>query len=307
MDKVAIIILNWNSTSNTLNCLKSLEQNHNLIILDNGSTTSELETLKKNLPDGTELILNDRNYGFARGNNQGIKYAIDRFQPEYIMLLNSDTIVTPDFLEPLISLMTADPKIAAVQPKILNLNNKSIIDSAGQIAYAYGSVRDIGIGKLDRPGFQERKAIFGTCCAAVLYRTSALKDTGLFDERLFSLFEDVDLSWRTRLKGYKILYEPASVVYHKRGVSGKIEKNNKVIRRFYGFRNCLLITIRYYPLYYIIKFLPVHLYRLITALYFKLRHMVKAPFFKLILNAFKERHSIRKSPLIKDIQKRWIV
>lgn len=285
MDKVAIIILNWNSTNDTLNCIKSIKGNYDIIVVDNGSR-------KPPKINDIHLILNDKNIGFAAGNNQGIRYAIENLDPDYILLLNSDTIVTPNFLEPLISLMHTGSKIAAVQPKLLKYVKETslhIIDSAGQIAYKYGSVRDIGIGKPDGPLYNQRKEIFGACAAAVLYRVSALKDVGLFDERLFCLFEDVDLSWRLRLKGYKIMYEPASIVFHKRGVSGRIRKENRIIRRFYGFRNCLVVTIRYYPIIYIIIFLPVHIYRLITALFFKFRHRIKAPFFRLLLSSIKER------------------
>lgn len=280
MQDVAIIILNWNSTVDTLNCINSIKEVYPIIVVDNGST--EPPRINK-----IHLILNDKNYGFAAGNNQGIRYAIDNFHPEYILLLNSDTIVTPDFLKPLISSIQSNPKIAAVQPKILAMD-RTTIDSAGQIAYGWGSVRDIGLGKPDRPEYNEKKEIFGACAACVVYRVSALKETGLFDERLFSLFEDVDLSRRLRLKGYKIMYEPASVVYHKRGVSGVITKANKIIRRFYGFRNCLFVTIKYYPLYLVIAFLPIHLYRLFIALYFKFRYRIKAPLFKLIFSAIYE-------------------
>lgn len=278
---VPIIILNWNATEDTINCIRSIKEDYPIIVVDNGS--KELPRIKN-----VHLILNDKNYGFAVGNNQGIRYAIEHFHPEYILLLNSDTIVTPNFLGPLISLINTDPGIAAIQPKIFSMD-RTTIDSAGQIAYGYGSVKDIGLGKPDGPMYNKRKEIFGACAAAVLYRVSALEETGLFDERLFSLFEDVDLSWRLRLRGYKIMYEPDSVVYHKRGVSGKITQSNKIIRRFYGFRNCLFVTIKYYPVYLIIAFLPIHLYRLLTALYFKLRHRIKAPLFKLLVRAIKER------------------
>lgn len=290
MYKTAIIILNWNSTEDTLNCLKSLKGDYDIIVVDNGS---------KEPPkiDNVHLILNDKNYGFSVGNNQGIRYAIEHFSPDYILLLNSDTITTPNFLEPLVSLMQTDPQIAAVQPKILRLDYvrgpaSDIIDSAGQIAYCYGSIRDMGIGKPDGPRYQKRREIFGACAAAVLYRLTALQEVGLFDERLFCLFEDVDLSWRLRLKGYKIMYEPGSVVYHKRGVSGKIRKENKIIRRFYGFRNCLIVTIRYYPIIYILIFLPIHIYRLITALFFKLRYRIKASLLKFLFSSLKERINI---------------
>lgn len=350
MNEVAIVIINWNNSNTTLNCLRSIKDNYRIIIVDNNSAKDEVEKLKMELPENAHLILNDKNYGFAVANNQGIRYAIEHFRPDYIMLLNHDTISTLNFLEPLVRLMQKDHGIGAVQPKILRLNNgvprvntrgsnrcapprseegrhpertfipgftpgvfprrdKSTIDSAGQITYSDGSVRDIDIGKIETEMHMHRKEIFGACAAAVLYRTNALLETGLFDERLFILFEDVDISWRLRLKGYKIFYEPDSVVYHERGISkpGQKEKYIKVLQELYGFRNCLAITLKYYPLHYIIKFLPVHIYRLIMWLKLRIRHDVKIPSLKFILSELKERKMIQKSPFIKDIQRRWIV
>lgn len=309
MNEVVIIIINWNNTNTTLSCLGSIKDNYKIIIVDNNSIDDEVEKLKRGLPENAYLILNDRNYGFAAANNRGIRYAIEHFSPNYIMLLNHDTIATPNFLKPLISLMQQNQKIGAIQPKILRTQNKSIIDSGGQIMYSDGSVRDIDIGIIENETHQKRKEVFGACAAAVLYRTSALIETGLFDERLFILFEDVDISWRLRLKGYKILYEPDSVIYHERGISrpGQKEKYIKILQELYGFRNCLAITLRYYPLHYIIGYLPVHIYRLIMWLKLRIKYNVRVPFSKLILSALWERKTIQKSPFIKNIQRHWIV
>lgn len=309
MNELSIIIINWNNTDTTLNCLGSVKENYRIVIVDNGSIDSELEKLKKNTSDNVHLILNDTNYGFASANNQGIKYAIEYFHPDYILLLNHDTLVTPDFVKPLISLMKQDQKIGAVQPKILRMHDKSIIDSVGQIMYSEGSVRDIGIGTRNTEMYQQRKEVFGACAAAVLYRTSALMETGLFDERLFILFEDVDISWRLRLKGYKIFYEPNSTVYHDRGISRPDykEKKLKILQELYGFRNCLFINLKYYPLNYIIKFFPVHIYRFIIWLYLRIKYNIKVPFFKIIFTAIKERKKVQRLQFIRNIQRHWIV
>lgn len=308
MNEIVIVIINWNNSNTTLNCIKSIKENCRIIIVDNNSVKDEVEKLKRELPENAHLILNSKNYGFAVANNQGIRYAIECLNPLYIMLLNHDTIATPDFFKPLVSLMQKDRKIGAIQPKILRLQNKSKIDSVGQIMYSDGSVRDIDIGEAESEAHKERKEIFGACAAAVLYRTSSLLETGLFDERLFILFEDVDISWRLRLKGYKIFYEPDSVVYHERGISkpGQKEKYIKVLQELYGFRNCFAITLKYYPLKYIIKNFPVHIYRLIMWLKLRIRHNIRIPFSGLMLSALKERSSIQKLPLAKDIQRRWI-
>jgi GT2 family glycosyltransferase len=306
MENIAIVILNWNNSDTTIQCVNSLKDIKNVIIVDNNSAQKDIDNLKHNLPPYTKLILNTINLGFAGGNNTGIRYAIDNLKVDYILLLNNDTIVSDNFLKPLLEIIQTDQSIGAVQPKILKHSDQSILDSAGQKAYPYGSVKDRGLGKLDKALFQEKEEIFGVCGAAVLYRASVLKETGLFDERLFCLFEDVDLSWRIRLKGYKIMYEPKSIIYHDRGISGKINKKNIMIRRFYGFRNCLIITLRYYPSWLILLFLPVHLYRFFTALYFKLKYKIHAPFFSLFKDTFINRDKLQKTEIIKELQHRWI-
>lgn len=309
MNNIAFIIINWNHSKTTLQCLKSLGEKHPVVIVDNNSSISELDTLKNNLPKNTHLIINDKNYGFAAANNRGIKYAIEHFNPKYIMLLNHDTIVTPGFLSPLTDLMDKDNSIGAVQCKLLRANDTGIVDSAGQISYSDGSVRDIGIGKKDRPEYNIQKEVFGACAAGAIYRTSTLIDTGLFDERLFILFEDVDISWRIRLKGYKIYFQPQSIVYHERGISkpGNRKKETKVLQELYGFRNCLSLTLKYYPLHHIIKFFPIHAYRFLTWVKLILLYRVRIPFLKIILSALRERTNIQKQPFIKDIQRKWIV
>jgi len=307
MENIAIIILNWNNAENTLNCIRGLTDITNIIVVDNGSEKNDLQILNKGIPKGVKLIVNPSNLGFSAGNNVGIKYAIETLGTDYIILLNNDTITSPNFIDPLIHIMQNDASVAAVQPKILKIKNKSIVDSAGQIAYKYGSVRDRGLNKVDNSDFQKKEEIFGACGAAVAYRVSALKDAGLFDEKFFCLFEDVDLAWRLRLKGYKIIYEPNSVVYHERGISGKINKHNKIIRRFFGFRNCLIVTLRYYPKSLIFLFMPIHLYRFFTALYFKLKYNINEPFIQIIRNTIKERDSIQKSNFIRQIQAKWII
>jgi len=307
MENVATVILNWNSSADTANCVKSLNSAPNIVVVDNGSDNKELETLKNSLPKNIYLVVNDTNYGFAKGNNIGINFALKKFSPEFIMLLNSDTTASPDFLSPLLDIIRADNSIAAVQPKILKLNAPDIIDSAGQIPYKYGSVRDIGLNLPDGPTYQNTQEIFGACAAAVLLRVSALKNVGFFDEDLFCLFEDVDLSWRLRLAGYKIFYEPKSIIYHKRGISGTINKSNLTIRRFYGFRNCLITTLRYYPAKYIFLYTLVHLYRLFTAIFFKFRNNEKAPLFSLISKGLSDRKTINQNVNLRITQKNWII
>lgn len=305
-NRVTAVILNWNNAKDTIDCVKSLNMACNVVIIDNGSSKEQIEILTKNIEKNVRLIFNRENTGFAKGVNQGIIHAIENSRPDFILLLNNDTVVESGFLTPLISTITKDKNIGAVQPKILKMENHKIIDSAGHVAFGYGSVRDIGIGKPDSPEFHIPREIMGACGAAVLYRTKALLDVELFDEDLFCLFEDVDISWKLQLKGYNIMYEPASIVYHKRGISGKVTGNNLIVRRFYGFRNCLLISLKYYPIFYLLFFAPVYIYRFFTALFFKNKYSLKDPFWALISKAFKERKYFQKNPLIKSLQKKWI-
>jgi len=308
--EVAIIILNWNNWKDTIECIESLKNgsysNYKLIIVDNASSNNSAEIIKNRFPECI-LIKNSTNIGFAEGNNAGIRYAINNLNPQYILLINNDTVAAPDSIARLVDLMQNNPKIGAVQPKIIRKDNSQIIDSVGQEIFSYGTTRDIWFGQKDEGQFNKSKEIFGACAAAALYRTQTLKETGIFNGKFFILLEDVDLSWRIRLAGYKIVYTPNTVIQHKRGISNRNNRNNNKlnkIRGFYAYRNGLYIIIEYYPLIDMLFFLPVHIYRFLCMIYYRL--FIKDIILKFLLDAFKKRRNIRLNKLLMENQKIWI-
>ena len=164
------------------------------------------------------LIKNDQNYGFAQGNNIAIKYTQKKHNPPYILLLNNDTVVKPDFLTEMIKATGWDSKIGMVSPKLLSAFNPHIIDSTGHVI-SWGRVIDRGHGEVDQKQYDEQTEVIGAMAAAALYKKEMLLDVGLLDTSYITLGEDADLSWRAHNHGWKAVYAPNAIVYHKRGQS----------------------------------------------------------------------------------------
>jgi GT2 family glycosyltransferase len=164
------------------------------------------------------LIKNDANYGFAKANNIAMEYTLKNHNPNYILLLNNDTIVEGEFLTEMISVAENDEKIGIVGGKLLNANNPQIIDSTGHII-SWGRIIDRGHGKIDKHQYDNQNKIMGAMAAAALYKREMLRDIGLLDTDYITLGEDADLSWRAHNRGWKAIYNPKSIIYHKRGKS----------------------------------------------------------------------------------------
>ena len=304
--KVAIIILNWNGCLDTIDCVQSLLEVEcsmfDIVIVDNASTDRSVEILKQRFPD-CKLVQNNKNLGFSGGNNVGIKYALTH-DFKYILLLNNDTVVEKNFIFPLIEKLENNEAIGVVQSKLLNYYDHKKIDSLGQEILTAGGMRDIINNGLSKKSCRNPIEIFGACAAAALYRAEVFSEIGLFDESFFIIFEDADLSWRIRLKGYKTFLVPDSVVYHKRGISGGNRWNK--IRNYYRRRNNLFLIIKYWPNNYFIKNMHFILYSLI-------RNSINAALkgeFRLFMNylnrKIKERTLLQKNPNIKRLYSKWL-
>jgi len=312
--RVSIIILNWNSLKDTSECLESLQQmdysNYEVIVVDNGSEGDDVSILRERFGDYIHIIENEKNYGFAEGSNIGIRYAFQSSNPDYILLLNGDTVVDADFLMQLVKVAESSDSIGAVQSKLIRKDNPDIIDSAGQAIYADGSVEDIGIESHDDGRFDTVHEIFGPCAAAALYRSSVLRSIGSFDERFFVTKEDVDLSWRMRLHGYRALFVPGSRVYHKRSITRSISPVTSFadVRAYYGRKNCLCLVIKYYPLSLILKFLPFLGLSLLVVVYYSLKVDHRGSLMKDLLAALKDRRSSAlQSVSIREVRRKWII
>jgi len=184
------------------------------------------------------LIENRKNYGYAEGNNVGIRQALKTFDPEYILLLNNDTVVDADFLKELVKIAQKDRLKGVLNPKILNYDHPHEIQSAGgRIIWSLGVGEHIGDGKID-DGQHYSTEIDYAVGAAILIRKSLLEEIGTLDKRFFLLFEDCDLCVRAKKAGYKIIFVPGSEVYHKNGFS----RGNGTDNLYYSYRNRLIFT-----------------------------------------------------------------
>jgi GT2 family glycosyltransferase len=177
--------------------------------VDNASTDGSVEHLRARWPY-VRVVRSTANLGFAAGNNVGMRAARGR----HLVLLNTDTRVQPGWLSALVSAAELEPTIGAVTSKLVFLADPGEIQNAGSLLLSDGSGADRGFHERDTGQYQRREEVFGACGAAVLYRREMLEDVGGFDEAFFNYYEDTDLSWRMRLRGWKVLYEPAAAVHH---------------------------------------------------------------------------------------------
>jgi GT2 family glycosyltransferase len=255
--KITIVIVTYNSRQHLPDCLGSLErQNYDkslikIVVVDNHSTDSSVGYIKETFPS-VKIVENRTNFGFAKANNQGY-YLANKNKSDYLVLLNDDVIVEKNWLSKLVDLSESDKSIAAVQPKILLNQNRDRINSLGNSTHYLGFAYCNHYNEEDKKGKMAPFQLPYASGAAVLLRMSALEKTGLFDDSFFMYHEDVDLGWRLNLAGYKVMLEPASVIYHKYSYS-------KAKYKFYHMdRNRLIVILQNYRVLTLLLFLPMFL------------------------------------------------
>lgn len=212
---VSVVIVNYNGKHYLDDCLHALEtqtyprDQFEVVLVDNGSQDGSVEHVRQHYP-WVRLTALDRNLGFAGGNNEGFRQA----HGELIALLNNDTVVDRHWLAELVASLSEDERIGMVTSKILFKHDPTRINNVGLLLYADGHGADRGFRQPDAGQFDEPADVFGACGASLLLRRQLLRDVGDFDERLFMYYEDLDLAWRARIRGWNIRYAPRSVVYH---------------------------------------------------------------------------------------------
>jgi GT2 family glycosyltransferase len=226
--QVAIIILNWNGLQDTVECLESLGKttypNYEVIVVDNASDGKDVAVLREGFGNCIHLIENDGNYGFAEGNNIGIRYAITTCNPDYIALLNNDTTVGPDWLTELIKPFLAD------HSGNLAVTNSLIRDFSYPERIQYGGDANLNIFGQCRAStkMEEDTRVHTLAGAACVVRGSAIKKLGtFFCSDFFMYYEDIDASWRLDSMGYRQCYVPTAVVLHK----GSSSTRDEVMRK----------------------------------------------------------------------------
>lgn len=232
---VSIILVNWNGRDVLGNCLESLTKlsypNLEIVLVDNGSTDNSYKLLSKFKFPKKLLIRNRKNLGFAQGNNIGYK----KSSGEFVLLLNNDTVVVPDFLDKLVAQISKYKTIGVVQPKIRIMDDPSLLDSIGSYLTRTGFLQHFGYLQKDNTKFDKPRFVFSAKGACMLIRRSIIEKVGLFDPDYGSYLEDTDFCWRVWLLGYKILYWPDAEILHKVGFSSK--RQNQVFVNYHSFKN----------------------------------------------------------------------
>ncbi|OGD53077.1 hypothetical protein A3K80_04955 [Candidatus Bathyarchaeota archaeon RBG_13_38_9] len=220
--KVSVILLNWNSYEDTIECLESLKKitypNYNVVIVDNASSGDDVKVLRKKYGAYIHIIANDQNFGFPGGCNIGMRYALSE-GAENLLLLNNDTVVDPDFLTELVKVAESEPLIGIVGSKIYYYSHPESIESAGgRIRWwlghieVYGKVKDVG--QWDEVA--ERDFVYGT---SFLIKKKLIDRISFMDTYFFFGVEEYDYCTKAKRAGFKVVYVPQSKVWHKKGAS----------------------------------------------------------------------------------------
>ncbi len=241
MEQLAIAILSWNGKNWLEKFLPNIIENSSeavIYVIDNGSTDDTSAFLKNNFPE-VKIITNTTNEGFAGGYNKGLK----QIKADIYCLLNSDIEVSENWTKPILKLFNSNTEIAAIQPKVLDYNNKDYFEFAGaaggfidNLGYPYCRGRVFDTIEKDRGQYDDEIEIFWASGCALFIRSKDFWEQNGFDERFFAHQEEIDLCWRLKNSGRKIFYTSKSTVYHVGG--GTLSKQNPQ-KTYLNFRNNL--------------------------------------------------------------------
>jgi GT2 family glycosyltransferase len=218
-EKVAVVVPNWNGIATLGACIESL-QNQSLlpriIVVENGSVDDSL-TLLQTKYSGVTVLVQPKNLGFAGGVNIGLVRAISD-GAQFVALFNNDAVAEKDWLRNLVKAMTHDDNTGIVTCKFMDISGKHL-DSTGDQYTNWGLPYPRGRGEPVSNRFDKQLDVFAASGGASLYRVKMLKEIGLFDKNFFAYYEDVDLSFRAQLAGWKVRYCPQAIAYHQIGAT----------------------------------------------------------------------------------------
>ena len=258
---IAVVILSWNGIEWIKTFLPTIidkSSNANIYVADNASTDGTVEYIKENFTN-VNVIQNYSNDGYAKGYNDALK----NLNEKYFVLINSDIEVTDNWLNPIIDLMEDNIDIAACQPKILDYNNRNKFEYAGAsggyidtLGYPYCRGRIFSDIEEDNNQYDDIKEVFWASGACLFVRSELFQEVNGFDNDFFAHQEEIDLCWRLKNSGYKVMVNPQSVVYH---VGGGTLNSSSPFKTYLNFRNNLFMLYKNLPF---LKLLITLLFRL---------------------------------------------
>lgn len=243
---VFIVIVNWNGREITLDCLRSLQgityPNTKTIVVDNASSDGSAEAIRREFP-AVEVLNMKENLRFAGGNNAGIAFSLEH-GAEMVLLLNNDTTVHPAFLGRMVTRLLSAPDVGMVAPKIYYHHDPQRIWFAGGVISMWtGTMRHIGIREPDRGQHDAPQDIEYASGCCILVSRSTMEQVGMLDTSYAMYTEDADWSLRARRAGFRIVYEPTAMIWHKLSVSAGGHLS------FFKMKNKFLSNIRFFSRY----------------------------------------------------------
>jgi GT2 family glycosyltransferase len=255
---VTILVLNWNGESLIKECIDSLKITdyapYEILVIDNASTDSSIKILDN--IEGITVVKNSRNVGFAVGNNAGFRMA----RGKYIVTMNNDVIVEPSWLKDPIATMENDGTVGIISCRQMNYYQRDTIDVLFYYPTRFLLMQRMGRGEIygAKPAHSRKGVVLGASGAAVVYRKEMIEKIGAFEESFFAYHEESDLYFRAFLAGWKCIYVPTSVVYHKGSATFNIVKKTFI---YYHERNRIWFIYRFFPMDHIVRNIPTILYR----------------------------------------------
>ena len=237
----SVVIPNWNGAHHLPGCLDALRRQTyphvEVLVADNASTDDSRARLARDYPE-VRVIALDQNRGFAGACNAGVRAATG----EFIALLNNDTEVDPRWAEHIVGAFARHPEVGLIASKMLLFDRRDTFHTAGDYYRVDGIPGNRGVWQKDEGQFDREEYVFSACGGSAAYRRTLLDHIGLLDEDFFFSCEDVDLGWRAQLAGWRCLYVPSAVVYHRLKATG-----GGTTASFYDGRNFLWLIAKNYP------------------------------------------------------------
>ncbi|MEC1744268.1 glycosyltransferase family 2 protein [Schinkia azotoformans] len=266
MKRIAVQIVTYNSESEIVPCLKSIkEQSYpisDILVVDNQSMDGTVDCLKTSpyYQDMT-LVENKVNNGFAGGHNQAFQLS----DSDYVLVLNPDVQLHPDYVYHLVQELEQNLQVGAATGKLYREQEHQVLDSSGLIIKKNHRAFDRGAGETDNGQYDRVEDIFGVSGAAAMYRREMIADVSIdgefFDETFFAYKEDVDVAWRAQLFGWKAMFVPEAVAHHKRGWQGEKKRTQISLKvRKYSYINRYYTMLKNDSFFYLLLHLPIILF-----------------------------------------------